>query len=60
MGNEKIRILFLRFSSLGDVILANFNAKKIKQKNPDRLVGFHFLFFSASETESKDFQHCTE
>ena len=35
MGNEKIRILFLRFSSLGDVILANFNAKKIKQKNPD-------------------------
>lgn len=34
MGNEKKKVLLIRFSSLGDVILANFYAKKIKQKNP--------------------------
>ncbi|MGE4445455.1 MAG: glycosyltransferase family 9 protein [Synergistaceae bacterium] len=34
MGNEKKKVLLIRFSSLGDVVLANFFAKKIKQKNP--------------------------
>lgn len=34
MGNEKKKVLLVRFSSLGDVILANFYALKIKQKYP--------------------------
>lgn len=28
-------VLFLRFSSLGDVIFANYTAMRIKEKNPD-------------------------
>ncbi len=34
MGEKNKKVLFLRFSSLGDVILANFYALKIKEKNP--------------------------
>lgn len=34
MGIENKKVLFLRFSSLGDVIIANFYAQKIKEKNP--------------------------
>ena len=29
------KVLFLRFSSLGDVIIANFRAMKVKDKHPD-------------------------
>ena len=33
MKNKKV--LFLKFSSLGDVIISNYYAKKIKYKHPD-------------------------
>ncbi|WP_278548770.1 glycosyltransferase family 9 protein [Cloacibacillus evryensis] len=33
--NFKRKVLFLRFSSLGDVIFANYTAMRIKEKNPD-------------------------
>ena len=35
MSGLKKDVLFLRFSSLGDVILANYTAMRIKEKNPD-------------------------
>ena len=33
MKNKKV--LFLKFSSLGDVIISNYYAKEIKRKHPD-------------------------
>jgi len=35
MGQINKKILILRFSSLGDVIMANFSVMKIKKKHPD-------------------------
>ncbi|MGD9639817.1 MAG: glycosyltransferase family 9 protein [Synergistaceae bacterium] len=34
MGYENKKVLIVRFSSLGDVIIANYSVKKIKEKNP--------------------------
>ncbi len=35
MGAFVKKVLFLRFSSLGDIIIANYTAMKIKEKHPD-------------------------
>lgn len=35
MSERQKRVLFLRFSSLGDVIISNFSAMKLKERHPD-------------------------
>lgn len=35
MSGERKKVLFLRFSSLGDIIFANYSAMRIKEKHPE-------------------------
>ena len=44
MSGERKKVLFLRFSSLGDIIFANYSAMRIKEKHPE----FHLTWMTDS------------